>query len=398
LAVDFDKHAAATYAANFPGVDVRCGRVGEIALPYADIIVGGPPCQPFSDAGANAGEHDPRDCIPDFIAAVKVGQPRMFLMENVRGLLKKKHLVYLASSIEAMTAAGYRVEWKLLDAVNFGVPQFRKRVWFWGIRNDLFAAGMRWAWPRESHVWPIVVGADMFDGALLPGVTVGEALGLYAVGQADRIKLADEGAGNANRWEKGPSPSVDGHGLDGVQYRWSDAMLTKHPPASPASPAPTVQAKWFKGGAEGLVEIADNAKHQPHQPANALGAGGDGHGMSAANMHIVASSPAMTLASGNNREPFPNEEYRKLWVRRLTPMECLRLQSGPDDFKWPEKITKTAQYRIVGNGWAPKMGHVFAQAFATVDPAAETVIDLFCGGGLGACGWHGRYWELTIQT
>ncbi len=80
-------------------------------------------------------------------------------------------------------------------------------------------------------------------------------------------------------------------------------------------------------------------------------------------------------------------------MRRLTPDECMRLQSAPDDFRWPEKISKTAKYRIAGNGWATKMGAVFAEAFALADPDSHSVIDLFCGGGLGACGWHGRYWS-----
>lgn len=148
------------------------------------------------------------------------------------------------------------------------------------------------------------------------------------------------------------------------EYRWSDAMLAKHPPASPASPASTVQAKWFKGGAEGLVEVLEN--------------------------------PAQTIASGN-REPWPNEEYRRKFIRRLTPLECLRLQSGPDDFRWPAGITKTAMYRIIGNSIPSGLAHALSEAVKAVDPEARTLVDLFCGGGIGAVGWHGRVWRYEPE-
>jgi hypothetical protein len=64
--------------ANFPGVRVECGPVADYldALPDADVMLGGPPCQPFSDAGENEGEADDRDCIPDFCAAVERASPR----------------------------------------------------------------------------------------------------------------------------------------------------------------------------------------------------------------------------------------------------------------------------------------------------------------------------------
>lgn len=177
-----------------------------------------------------------------------------------------------------------------------------------------------------------------------------------------------------------------------IEYRWSDAMLTKHPPASPASPAPTVQAKWFKGGAEGLLAVGaayncrgkgdgGNQWRDTNEPAPTLNTNGlDG-----------IDHPAHTI-SGESREPIQGWKD-KGYVRRLTPDECLRLQSGPDDFTWPDKITKTAKYRVVGNGWACRMGAVFAEAFAMADPESLTVIDLFCGGGLGAVGWHGRFWS-----
>jgi DNA (cytosine-5)-methyltransferase 1 len=82
-AVDSDKWAAATFRANFPGVDVHCCTVAEAipTLPDCDVILGGPPCQGFSLAGKGVGEKDERNGWPDFIAAVAAKMPRMLLAE-----------------------------------------------------------------------------------------------------------------------------------------------------------------------------------------------------------------------------------------------------------------------------------------------------------------------------
>ena len=69
------------------------------------------------------------------------------------------------------------------------------------------------------------------------------------------------------------------------------------------------------------------------------------------------------------------------------------MQSLPDDFKWPKGISKTAMYRIIGNGQASLMVHRIAECIKLADPKIETVISLFCGGGVGDVGFHGRFWE-----
>lgn len=140
-AIDFDDWACKTYRANFPTVDVRCGTVAAniATLPDADVIIGGPPCQSFSAAGEQGGHEDERDGIPDFLEAVVRKRPRMFLMENVDALFcQEKFMAYLGAVIRAFEVAGYVVDYRILDAVNFGAPQFRSRGWLWGIRKDVF--------------------------------------------------------------------------------------------------------------------------------------------------------------------------------------------------------------------------------------------------------------------
>lgn len=97
-AIDFDANACATYRANFPDVDVLQRRVEDCVsmLPSADVIIGGPPCVSFSLAGKGLGEADPRNGWPAYVASVRKVMPRMFLAENVAGMLIPKHLKYLS--------------------------------------------------------------------------------------------------------------------------------------------------------------------------------------------------------------------------------------------------------------------------------------------------------------
>ncbi len=406
-AVDSDKNACATYKANFPDVDVRCTGVENaiVSIPHADVILAGFPCQPHSLAGKRHASADERDGGDTFVAAVGKGQPRQFLGENVPGILTSEGGAYVHRLVANLEAQGYVVQVRVLDAVDYGVPQFRARCFFWGIRRDLYDAGMRWDWPKRTHVDPKERGG-MFGNDLPAWVTTGQALGIWYEGCGFDQRL--KGYNGAQYREHGPDQAaftLSAHGH--YRYRWSDAMLAKHPPASPASHASTVQAKFFKGGAEGLVAY-DHGVATAADPAPTLKAGGntDRHGHQGGGCPAVLSvdtkqartertiaEPSTTVAHDDRRHFKTPAKY----VRRLTPLECLRLQSGPDSFKWPANVTKTAQYRIVGNGQASAIMHHLALAFARVDPRAHTVVSLFSGGGVGDCGWHGRYWEYEAQ-
>ena len=340
-------------------------------------------------AGKGAGEAGEYNGWPAFIAAVAKVKPRQFLAENVPGMMSQKHRPYLDRIIAELTGLGYRVKFKKLDAVAFGAPQFRKRIYVWGIRNDVPA---KHCWPVLTHAWPWP-GNVMFP--LLPAITVGQALNIPHV-QCDGTwwmptgepfgepfgeihKRRAKSVERRNHPISEPMPTLDaGSARHYHAYRWSDAMLQKHPPTSPASPASPVMAKFSKGGAEGLIAITDNTQHQPHQPHQ----------------------PAPTVRARSPREGgrcTENVIREKLMVRRLLVAECASLQTLPDDFIWPASVPKTARYRIIGNGWVAIMGHVFAQAFAAADPVSETVIDLFCGGGCGAVGWHGNFWQFEAK-
>lgn len=92
-----------------------------------DIVIGGPPCQPFSRFGNQMGIDDARDGFPVFIDAVKRLQPRVFLFENVANILGR-HKLYLELIVSELQALGYYVEYRVVNAVDYGVPQNRERL------------------------------------------------------------------------------------------------------------------------------------------------------------------------------------------------------------------------------------------------------------------------------
>ena len=91
------------------------------------IVIGGPPCQPFSRIGNQYGMADARDGFPIFIDAIKRIKPKVFLFENVQNILGR-HRWYLDLIIHELRSLGYIVDFKVLNAVNYGVPQNRERL------------------------------------------------------------------------------------------------------------------------------------------------------------------------------------------------------------------------------------------------------------------------------
>lgn len=116
-----------TYNKNLIGECINEKLSIESEYPKADIVIGGPPCQPFSVGGKQLGLKDSRDGFPIFLSAIKQLDPDVLLFENVRGMLYKNKW-YLKEVIEELESLGYCINYSLLNAVNYEVPQNRQRV------------------------------------------------------------------------------------------------------------------------------------------------------------------------------------------------------------------------------------------------------------------------------
>jgi DNA (cytosine-5)-methyltransferase 1 len=132
FAVEFDRDAAATYAANF-GDHVACGPIEDVAsFPAADVVIGGPPCQGFSPLNREAVGFERRGLWREYLRALEAIEPRAFVMENVPELLRSAEFVEFRRQAEGL---GFEVEAEILNAADFGVPQRRRRAIVIGTRS-----------------------------------------------------------------------------------------------------------------------------------------------------------------------------------------------------------------------------------------------------------------------
>lgn len=127
IGFEMDVNATNTYNKNLLGNCFAEKLTTDSHYPEADIVIGGPPCQPFSVGGKQLGLKDSRDGFPIFLAAVKALKPEVLLFENVRGMLYKNKW-YLKEVIEELESLGYFVNYSLLNALDYEVPQNRERV------------------------------------------------------------------------------------------------------------------------------------------------------------------------------------------------------------------------------------------------------------------------------
>lgn len=150
---EIDKSACDTLKANRPHWNVQCGDIGKLDFtPYhnqIDVLTGGFPCQAFSYAGKKMGFEDARGTLFfEFARAVKETNPKLFMAENVRGLLNHDDGRTLENIRSVIDELGYTLlEPHLMKAIFYRVPQKRERLLLVGIRNDL-AGLVNFHWPR----------------------------------------------------------------------------------------------------------------------------------------------------------------------------------------------------------------------------------------------------------
>lgn len=135
IGYEMNKAASDTYNQNLSGTCYNEKLAVGYEYPRADIIIGGPPCQPFSVRGVQKGIEDARDGFPIFIDAVKTVKPKILMFENVRNLMHS-HNWYLELILKDLKNLGYNITFECLNAVDYGVPQNRERLIVVGHKNN----------------------------------------------------------------------------------------------------------------------------------------------------------------------------------------------------------------------------------------------------------------------
>ena len=310
LALDSDAHCAASYRANFPEAKFVHAPIGELPesdlREGADLLVGGPPCPPFSKsrfyrtskprALADAVGHE---TLHGYLDTLKRLRPRAFLLENVAGMAYAVHREALHLLLETAETLGYTTAWRVLNAAQYGVPQIRERFLLVGMRGK-----QAFRFPEPTHAKP--EGPGLFADELPPWRTTGEVL--------DDLDT-EENANDAGHFAGGKYHHVLRAIPPGENYL--------HFTAERGHPSPMF--RWRSRYWSFLLKLSRDL-------------------------------PSWTIQArrSNNMGPFH-------WRNRILRIaEIKRLQTFPDD--WHLAGTVEKQWRQIGNAVPPRLAEVLGQA------------------------------------
>lgn len=161
--VEIESDYCKTLQLNRPQWDVRCADMNEFdgrEFAGVDLLAGGLPCPPFSVAGKQLGQLDERNLFPAAIRLIDEIKPKAVMIENVRGFLSPTFEEYRLQLKAEFRKLGYSVDWRLLNASDFGVPQLRPRVVVVALKNSIVDA---FEWPDVFPHNPPTVGQVLED-------------------------------------------------------------------------------------------------------------------------------------------------------------------------------------------------------------------------------------------
>lgn len=157
VANEYDSQICPTFRANFPDVNLIEGDIrnidSDVFPDNIEGIIGGPPCQSWSEGGAKRGIEDPRgQLFHEYIRILKKVKPLFFVAENVSGMLSPRHKDAVKLFMSAFEEAGYDVNLKMLNACDYEVPEDRDRIFYIGFRKDLGIDDFEYPSPVKQRV------------------------------------------------------------------------------------------------------------------------------------------------------------------------------------------------------------------------------------------------------
>lgn len=339
LASDVDENCEKTYSYNFPNVPFIKGDLRDISTKdikhriseSVDVVIGGPPCQGFSLANKNRNKvkDDPRnELFYEFVRVVTDLQPKAFVMENVRGLLsmQKGKVIQLMKDEFENAGIGYKVDYKVLLASDYGVPQNRQRVIMIGVRKDLNKAA---EFPIKTYENPTTVWEAISD---LPQIKASEG--------EESMAYNSEPQNAYQEFVRQKSNTVSNH----IAMRHTQRLIDRF--------------KVIQAGqslAHVPIEHAAVKRGKPTEKSKIV--------FSQNNQRLHANKPAPTIAAS-----FQSNFIHPYLNRNFTAREGARLQSFPDDFVFQGMRTKMSwekglsQYQQIGNAVPPLLGFAIGNA------------------------------------
>lgn len=215
MANDLLPYARDVYLANHPETDYQVGDIAKIeTFPAAELLVGCYPCQGFSQGGLRDPSRKINTLYLEFARALNAIRPKAFIVENVSGMVRKNFSHLLEDQFKVFREAGYNVKANVLNAVDYGVAQERRRIFIVGVREDL---EIEYKFPEPTHG----------EGKTTPHLTIRDAIG------------------DMPEWPEGEFYARDFHWYYLSRNRrqdWNQASKTivanpRHMPLHPISPA-----------------------------------------------------------------------------------------------------------------------------------------------------------------
>jgi DNA (cytosine-5)-methyltransferase 1 len=346
-AVEIDPVHCATHQFNFPMCSILCQDVAEltgseirkksaIGQREIDVVISGSPCQGFSMMGKRDVDDPRNSLIFHFQRLVLQLKPKFFVMENVPGIASGEHKELLNLLISSFMEAGYKVEenYQVLNAVNYGVPQARKRLFLIGCKKDYELP----KYPQPTTILPKIKVPQRYKKVNLPAVpTVWDAIGDLPEVE-NYSELLDRDWVIAEYGKSSTYASIM-RGIDGLDDDYSYdreydrqilscSLRTNHSQES---------MERFHAAKHGEKEpISRFYKLHPEGVCNTLRAGTD-------------------RARGAYTSPRP---IHPIAPRCITVREAARLHSYPDWFRF--HVTKWHGFRQVGNSVPPRLAKVVA--------------------------------------
>jgi DNA (cytosine-5)-methyltransferase 1 len=314
------EEALETYRHNFPdtktiNADIEKITPQEISVDNVDVIIGGPPCQGFSVSGKRL-MNDPRNKLyKAFVSLVAHYKPKLFVMENVPGVMRLFGGKVKAQIIDDFSAVGYNVETELLSAENYGVPQQRKRVFFVGINPKKIKNTTSFEFPAATH------GTK---NNLIPFVTVKDAI-------SDLDFIPDD-----EEWEECINYKLPAVNNYQKLMRNTSKNIYNH------------VAVIHKNRTKEIIAMVPDGGNYKDLPKELW----DTRKVHIAWTRMNSARPCFTIDAGHNHH-FHYKENRVPTVR-----ESARIQSFPDTFVFYG--IKTRQFRQVGNAVPPMLAQVIA--------------------------------------
>jgi len=308
---EYDKAIWETYELNHPHTKLDKRSIIDIPseeIPDCDGIIGGPPCQSWSLAGAMRGEKDPRgQLFYEYIRILKDKKPLFFLAENVPGIISSTHKPTFDKLITEFGKFGYTVRYALLDARNYGVPQERRRVIIVGYQKKL---NKFFQYPAPTHAVGKEDRTVLFkDTAHLKRlVTLKEAIGDLP----DPVSAKEKNKTHAGTLE------IPNH--EYMNGGFSTIFMSRNR-----------KREWY----EASFTIQAGGRHAPLHPAS-----------------------AKMIKVGEDNWKF--DDKTNIPYRRLSVRECARIQTFPDNFIF--KYNSIADgYKMIGNAVPVLLAKVVAE-------------------------------------